>query len=384
MITQLPAPFPQVLWLEDARGCDDARDQFRRRHVKPRVPRPARRVRRPYISPAAGLRTADCGLRILNDAPGAANLGGAAFFDRDVATPFHVPIDCRQRDRHVERDLVSRGEHGFRVGADLVGDFAGAAERAVAADDHHIDLAALHQVTGGVVGDDLVRDPLLRQFPGGQRAALATRPGLIAEHMEFFSLRLRGIHRGRGGADIDERQPAGVAMRQDLHAVADELRAVPADLFAMADVLVREFLRGGKREGLFLFDGIAAAHRRQHIVHRVDRIDSSRPRGFQGPVNGFNVGRKIFEMIATECPRALCQAVSRGGADRAGAAHDHVPDGIGRLPEIARGDDLEFVRKQALLDEQDGVFFRVKSDGPEMLFTSVESDVHVFVESLDR
>ena len=144
-----------------------------------------------------------------------------AFFDGDVETGFEIPIDGGKRDGDVEGDVVACGEDGFGVGADFVGDFAGAAEGAVAADDDEIDFAALHEMAGGVVGDDLVRNFLLREFPGGESGALGTGPGFIAEDVEFFALGLGGIHRGGGAADVDKRQPAGVAMGEDAHAVAD-------------------------------------------------------------------------------------------------------------------------------------------------------------------
>jgi len=52
------------------------------------------------------------------------------------------------------------------------GDLAGVAKRAVTADDDEVDLAALHQVPGGIVGDDVVRDALLRQLPRGEDGPL--------------------------------------------------------------------------------------------------------------------------------------------------------------------------------------------------------------------
>ena len=39
-------------------------------------------------------------------------------------------------------------------------------------DDDEVDLAALHQVPGGIVGDDVVRDALLRQLPRGEDGPL--------------------------------------------------------------------------------------------------------------------------------------------------------------------------------------------------------------------
>ena len=58
------------------------------------------------------------------------------------------------------------------VGADFIRNFAGASERAVAADNDQINFAALHQMSSGVVGDDLVGNFLLREFPSRQRRTL--------------------------------------------------------------------------------------------------------------------------------------------------------------------------------------------------------------------
>ena len=87
------------------------------------------------------------------------------------------------------------------------------AKRAIAADNDEVNPAPLHEVTGGVVGDDLVGDLLLREFPCGERRALGARASLVAIDVKLPSLGLRGI-KGRGGAaDIHKGQPTGIAMR---------------------------------------------------------------------------------------------------------------------------------------------------------------------------
>ena len=47
---------------------------------------------------------------------------------------------------------MARGQYGFGVGADFVGHFAGAAERAVAADDDQVNLATLSTATIATAG----------------------------------------------------------------------------------------------------------------------------------------------------------------------------------------------------------------------------------------
>ena len=64
------------------------------------------------------------------------------------------------------------GQNGLGVSADFVRHFAGATQRAVAANNHQINFTSLYQMSGSVVGDDFVGNALLRQFPGGQCRAL--------------------------------------------------------------------------------------------------------------------------------------------------------------------------------------------------------------------
>ena len=85
--------------------------------------------------------------------------------------------------------------------------------------------------------------------------------------------------------------------------------------------------------------------------------------------------QELCQVASTEGARALGEAVGRGGANRAGAAHDHVFDGPRRLAEVARRDYLEFVRQEPLLDEQDGIVPGVKCYCPEMTGAAMEGDV---------
>jgi hypothetical protein len=82
-----------------------------------------------------------------------------------------------------------------------------------------------------------------------------------------------------------------------------------------------------------------------------------------------------------ESADALCQPKSRRRSNGSGAAHHHVADGAGGFAEIARGEDAEFMRKQALLDEQESVSFRVKRHGSIVLSVAVKLDEH-FVKTV--
>ena len=231
-------------------------------------------------------------------------------------------------------------------------------------------------MAGGVVGNYLVRYFLLREFPRGQRRTLRARSGFVAEDVEFFALRLRGIHRRGGGPDVNKREPAGVAVGQDFHAVANQLRPVFSNFFAMLNIFVGELLGGGEGKGLLFFDSLAGTHGGIDIVHGVDGINGGGPRIGKCLVNNFKMGGEFLQVASPKCKRALREAVGGGRADGAGAAHDHVGDGTSGFTEIFCGDNFELVREQPLFDEEDVIFCSVKGDGAEMVGAAADGDVH--------
>ena len=124
-------------------------------------------------------------------------------------------VDGRRRQRNIERHaVVVRGER-LQIGSDLVADVAGGGH-AVGSDDHKIDHAVLHQMAAGVVGDHGVRDAVMPEFPGGERGALIARPGLVDPDVDRDAALMRQVDRRGRRAPIDRRQPAGVAMGQDV------------------------------------------------------------------------------------------------------------------------------------------------------------------------
>ena len=218
-------------------------------------------------------------------------------------------------------------------------------------------------------------DLLLRELPRRERCALGTRPRFIAIDVKLPSLRLRGIHRRGGAADINEGQPAGVAVREDLHSAANQLCAVLPDGLAMPHVFVGKLLRCRQRQCLLLLDRLAGAHGLSHVVHRVNGVNRGGSRGFEGVVNGLDVRQELGQVAAPEGARALGEPIGRGGANRASAAHDHVFDGPGGLAEIARRDDAKFVWQQPLLDEQDGIGPDVERHGAKVSGATVDGGV---------
>ena len=144
---------------QDALLGDDPGDELGRRDVEGGV-----------ADLGAGRRDAD--------AAELEDLVGAALLDRDRGAVRRREVDRAGRRADVERDAVAGRQHGQRVGADLVRGVA-VGRDPVRADEHDVDLAACHQVPGGHVGDQRVRDAGLGQLPGRQPGALEVRPRLV-------------------------------------------------------------------------------------------------------------------------------------------------------------------------------------------------------------
>jgi hypothetical protein len=163
-------------------------------------------------------------------------------------------------------------------------------------------------------------------------------------------------------------------MRQDVHSVADQFRAVAADVFAVPHVLIGKFLRRCQCERLLLINRLTGTHGLPHASNRVQRINGGGSCGFESGANGFQVSQEFRPVVSTEGARTLGEAVGRGGPNRTGAANDHVFDGPRCLPEIVCRDYLEFVRQEPLLDEQDSILPGVKCYRPEMTGSAMECD----------
>ena len=114
--------------------------------------------------------------------------------------------------------VVVRRER-LEIGADLVADVA-IGGGAVGADDHHVDLAALHQMAAGIVDDQRVRHAVAGHLPGGELGTLVARPRLVDIDVDRNAGFRRQIDRRGRGAVVDGRQPAGVAVGQDVDRLA--------------------------------------------------------------------------------------------------------------------------------------------------------------------
>ena len=85
--------------------------------------------------------------------------------------------------------------------------------------------------------------PCCAELPGGEAGALVARPGLVDPDMHRDARIVGAVDRRQRGAPIDRRQPAGIAMGQDLDAtglpplaplrLGDQRQAVLADRAAL-------------------------------------------------------------------------------------------------------------------------------------------------------
>jgi hypothetical protein len=94
------------------------------------------------------------------------------------------------------------------------------------------------------------------------------------------------------------------------------------------------------------------------------------------PAEDAPIARRADVVVASpERARALGKPVSRGGANRARAAHDHVFDGPRGLAKVAGGNNAEFVRQEPLLNQQNGIAPDVKGHGAVMTGATVDGDI---------
>ena len=190
----------------------------------------------------------------------------------------------------------------------------------------------------------------------------------------------RDVDRRRRGAVIDGRQPAGIAVCQDvdrlarllaLGDLADDLEPVAANGAVELDVVVGHLGRAGI-SGLGATSGRKRLERLAHLVQRPAQVDRGRPRRVQrlpGRVEGC-IGRVVAHLQR--------DPVGRRHADQGCAAHPHVADRGRHLGHRVQRHDTELVRQPALVDDVDRASVLVQPDGSEMAF----ADLHVSVSLL--
>ena len=105
-------------------------------------------------------------------------------------------------------------QHRHHVGADFVGHVTVGCHP-IGAHHHGVDTLVLHQVTGGVVGDQRHINPFGMQFPSGQSGTLQQRAGLVCQHPHPLALCNGGANHTQGSPVAGGGQRPGVAVRQD-------------------------------------------------------------------------------------------------------------------------------------------------------------------------
>src|SRR5207302_1218224 len=93
------------------------------------------------------------------------------------------PIKRRRGQRHVEGNTIVLRRQRLQIGSDLVRHVPGA-RGSIRSDYHQIDLAALHQMSAGVVCDDGMRHTVLTKLPGRELGSLIAWSGLIDPNVD--------------------------------------------------------------------------------------------------------------------------------------------------------------------------------------------------------
>ena len=230
-----------------------------------------------------------------------------------------------------------RGERP-RVGADLV---RGVTVRrdAIGPDQHQVHLAALDQVRRRGVRDQRVRHPLLAQLPGGEPGALEPRARLAHPHERLEAGPRGAVHRSQRRAPVLDRQPSGVAVREDAGAAPEQFQPVRAD-------------RGGGRD-LGRVEGARRAEHRRRIgrrgPHRLEpgaQVDRGRTRAGDPREGGVE---------RLPAPRGEREPVGGEHPDQRGPAHRHVLDRARRVLDRRGRPDLDAARQRALVEVADAV-----------------------------
>src|SRR5450755_578693 len=170
-----------------------------------------------------------------------------SLLDGDIAAMVEGPIDGAEWKRHIERHTtIARGK-GLKIRAHFVAHIARCGG-SVTADDNHIHLALLHEMTAEIIGDNGVRHAVRSKLKGRQRRTLVAWPGLVHPYMDLIASIMRHVDRRKRRAPISSGKPTGVAMGEDVHGAAgrfgqhaDDLQAMNADRTALFDVGITDY-----------------------------------------------------------------------------------------------------------------------------------------------
>ena len=297
--------------------------------------------------------------------------GGAMRTPRNVRTSsaarssirMSAPLGGRQVDRagrsaDVERHPVPCRQDRQRVRADLVGGVA-VGRHPIGADQDDVHLATRHQVPGGHIGEQRVRDAGLGQLPGRQAGSLEIRTGLVDPDVDRTVRVVSGLDDAERGPVLAARQWPGVAVGQDLDGAILERRQ---DLEPEAR---QPAMIGRRLEDDRVCLGPHRIGDRVTVLGQVADLLVARHHALDGPaqVDGRRAGVDQGVGGATERrPAGIRPAVAlvlgaqrqpdrRDLPDGRRPAHDHLSDGVGDLAGVPARVLLEDVGKAPLVDQ---------------------------------
>ena len=210
----------------------------------------------------------------------------------------------------------------------------------------------LHHVATGIVHDKVMADAVAVQLPACQLRALIAGAGFVDEDMDVDPLLDRVVDGRGGGAPIDGRGPAGVAMGQHVDTpaalllcdLADDLQPVQPDLAVDLHILVAN-LGGAAIGGLGAGLGRKRLQDARHLIQRPFQVDRGRP-GFVQHLPCFL--QRDVRGIGGHLHR---DAIGRRRPDQRRAAHPHVADRVGKILTVDQGNDAKLMRQPALVDD---------------------------------
>src|SRR5262245_31160127 len=135
-------------------------------------------------------------------------------------------------------------------------------------------------MAAGIVGDQCVRHTVRAELEGGKRGALIARAWLVHPDMQIDAFVEGAIDRRKRSSPIDARQPAGIAVSEDVDALAallvgmraDQTEPMLPDPAIGFNVLVADFGGAGVSSGNTLVARLVA-HRLLHLLERPAEID---------------------------------------------------------------------------------------------------------------
>ena len=230
---------------------------------------------------------------------------------------------------------------------------------AIAADDHHVDLAAGHEVAGGDVRDERVRHLGLQQLPGRQPGALEIGPGLVDPDVDGSTGVVSGLDDAQRRPVLAAGEGAGVAVGEDPERPIlreDQLlepeRGQPAMILGRLEDDRVDLGADRVRDGVTVLgqvaDGLVRGHR---AIHGPAQVHRGRSRVDQG------LRRAPQRRPACVRPRRPGLVGGEREPDRPDLsdgrrpAHDHLADREGGLRRRADPVLLQHVGQLALVDQ---------------------------------